>query len=295
MKHLFLKSTLLLSLIVFLYGCFLFKDEKAINETLNGVSYQDAKGLVGNFRKDSTSSDSRTSIWLSKKWVVKVYSILKKECASGIRFYFAKKANNKNSLVIVSTRDTNSIHYDYFEHKDPFFNTKSAKFDEKYDLSQEETLFYDNTNPCGNKDCSIPPTDKHSINCKTASDFINNSSKKGTPINTHNVWISIDLIESFTNKFKEIDDDDSEKKGKIDGLRIYFAKTTKIDSTIKPDQNTIVFVTTVRVKHNVHKDYFNCSKIHFTLLATSNTITTSTTDKAEICPPGDCKTKGAAL
>ena len=261
--------------------------------TLNGVSLADAKNMVARFRKDSSNSDARTSIWLSRKWVETTYAILEKEGADGLRIYFAKSNNHRNTIVIVSTKDSNSYHLDYFTHTNPFFTSTAAQFKEEYNLKSLESRFYATTSPCQGTDCTIPAIDKHSINCKDAYNYISNFYNNGHPsnINTYIYWIEISLLNNFIAKFKEID-----LSNKADGIRLYFAKIPDNQSNnINSGKNTIVFVTTI-ASDNLHQDYYKCTTIHSNTAINGMILnTSSTTDKGELCPPGDCVKNGATL
>ena len=282
MKQILLKSPLLVFIFAVLYGCIgnsgkVNSDSSKtdsvkkvtatlapIGVTLNGVAYGEAKVMITNFRIDSSSSNPRSSIWLSRKWVEKVYPIIKNEGGDGFRIYFAKTSDKKNSLVIVATKYSGSdttapskkIHQDFLVHPDSFLATNDAKFISEFKLTPQESKLYFSNNGCRGDECDLTE-ENHQLSCKDAFRYVDYFYNSGKPINinTHSEWIDTVILVKLIKEYKEYDKVNSPKKA--DGIRLYYGKVN--DKKEKDyDRNNLIFVTTASI-NNLHQDYFECN------------------------------------
>jgi hypothetical protein len=192
--------------------------------TLNGISAQTANNMVSEFKKNCMSSHTKTAIWFSKIWVEKIDNILNREGADGFRIYYAKNADKKNTVVIVSTKDdgpdfsktcdTHRDHLDYFGHTSPFLDTLNAGAHavEEYDGSDPGATLY--TTPDCTGSCLLGAT--NNISCENATIAVKKFGKQS--INTRSEWFPRILMDGLK---KELDGEP--KKFLADGIRIYFA------------------------------------------------------------------------
>lgn len=265
--------------------------------TLNGVSWSDANKMVSDFMSDSSSSDPKTTIWLSKNWVDSVYKALADEQdnnvgTDGFRIYFAKRLDDitkkmRNSIVIVSTRnngydvkaESDSDHLDYYEHSSQFLHKLSQDrgLTEDWSGDPNSTLLYYDSKYCADDNCNI--TAINNIPCIDAYNAVTNFvNLNPNLINTHSEWFSIRVLWALK---EELDAALSQRPKAIpaDGIRIYFAKNTEVVKKPKhKNRHSFIIVTTKAdtVNGNVfHKDYFNCY---------SKQKANYTNDNGEQCP-----------
>jgi len=218
--------------------------------TLNGYTFAEATSMVKEFRRNPVSSNARTSIWFTKEYIDSLSKILPDENVDGFRIYFAKK-NGKNAIVMVATKDstvnnpdgtTSIIHQDNFELKSAFFKTGGRV--EIGDIKHDEALA--GIAIASVAECTETPCNKslNSISCKQGKKWVNQFKKEG--INIRNLWYSIDLIHNWKAEL-----DAAVRKGaKGDGIRIYFAKKDK--------GNTTLVMVTTRDNGAKRSDYYNC-------------------------------------
>jgi len=248
--------------------------------TLNGVSWSNANKMVSDFMSDSSSSDPKTTIWLSKNWVDSVYKALTNEQdnnvgTDGFRIYFAKRLDNisnrmRNTIVIVSTRsdgddaaaESLKDHLDYYEHSSPFLQKASQdrQLTEDWNGDPNATLLYYGNRCCADDNCSIAAI--NNIPCIDAYNaVINFVNLNPNLINTHSEWFSLDLLQALK---EELDAALSQAPTPIpaDGIRIYFAKnTTSVKNPKHQNRHSFIIVTTKADTVNgraIHKDYFQC-------------------------------------
>lgn len=222
--------------------------------TLNGIACNAADVMVDRFVQDNMSSDKKTNIWLSRTWVNKIYDILTAEQttvkADGIRLYFAKNANNRNTIIITSTKfggtdpysSTGNDHLDYFEHTDPFLSTVNAHVAEDYGTDPGAKL-YNGANCSTEANCNI--NELNYISCIKAAAAVKKFGK--STVNTISEWFPLTVIENIKCNL-----DGAPSALMADGVRIYFAKKSK-----KIDRHSFLFVTT-KTKGAGHEDFYEC-------------------------------------
>jgi len=237
--------------------------------TLNGYTFAEATSMVNEFRKDSVSSDKRTSIWFSKEYIDSLSKILPEENVDGFRIYFAKK-DGKNAIVMVATKDTtvknpdgttSIIHQDYFELKSAFFKTGGRS--EIGEIKRDAPL--DGIAIANQADCKDIPCNKlpNSITCVKGKKWMNQFKKEG--INIRNLWYSVRLIQNWKAEL----DAAVNIGAKGDGIRMYFAK--------KDSGNTAIVMVTTRDNGQKKSDYYNCYN-------NDKTKILSVDDNGEECP-----------
>lgn len=213
--------------------------------TLNGADLKEADGMVTDFITKPGQYDTPTSIWFSSDYVKNVYDILIKENADGFRLYFAKTAEGKNTIVIVSTRNLHpdapgdKIHTDYFEHKYPYLETaEKGVISNTY---KDGALLYSPNLQCPDDDkCDTEYA--HYLSCAVSATWAN-AYKTPEDIKTTSEWFDIGVL-AYINKELQ------NTVNKPDGVRFYYAK-------IATKGHGFLFVTT-HANNNVHEDYYTC-------------------------------------
>jgi hypothetical protein len=271
--------------------------------TLNGIPADAADGMVTDFTDDNTSTDKWTTIWLSKPWVDAMSALLDKEQSDagsnsyGFRFYFAKKANGKNTIIIVSTGDGQE---DYFEHTSAFLDDLKANpshialyIKENYNgngnAGDPGERFYDDSFNCSGISTPCIFTIGNNIDCEVAHgavkyfrdhpDHPGNSQK----ISTTSEWFPLSLLDGLEEELQT----PATSTVKPDGVRIYFAR----------DQTThrhffILVPTQANLQINgSHIDNYDCfgnnSAIKKNAIVNHNDIRPnyiSPNDNGELCP-----------
>jgi|GEM_PF-2433648 len=233
-----------------------------VRVTLTGIPYVEADTMVSRFRKNRTSSDPITAIWLSKDWVDAVADLLEEEpIADGFRIYFAKRQDGKNTVVIVSTMDdgpdnseSGADHLDYFSHSMQFSSAiAKLPFIEDYTGDPGATLFTSPPTTCATG--CFPGAINNNIKCDEAFNAVQNL-KKDPLINTNSEWFPIDLISSLRD---ELDYAADTLNKPVDGIRIYFAKNIESATNQKhKNRHSFIVVTTQKVRNVPRVDYYTC-------------------------------------
>jgi putative component of toxin-antitoxin plasmid stabilization module len=241
--------------------------------TLNGIPFSTADSMVKRFHQNQGIYDTtaRTSIWFSNSVFHGMDSLLIAQKADGLRIYFAKKADNKYAIVVVSTAfgglDTDKvtkIHNDQFQlsGEELYAKNTTVNGEISYGASNQGALLYSNNPGCppiGKDGCDA--SKPHYITCQKAFAMVN---KYGNDkINATSEWFDTQII-------KELDSSLTVQKG--DGLRIYFARRLEIDQNEASDtvhRHGFVLITTQLVG-NIHKDYYDCFLIRPQILRPQN-------------------------
>jgi hypothetical protein len=249
--------------------------------TLNGVDSAKADSMVSYYIKDHISSDSKTAIWLSRKWVDTVDSLLAAEHGDGFRIYFAKRNDNlRNTIVIVSTTydgenakaESKKDHLDYFTHNSSFLNSADAKIEEDWYGKPGAELF-DPAFVCPGETCTTASINY--ITCSDADTAVQNFLKPNQSINTDSEWFPISLLDKLR---EELDKGATNTSSPSDGIRIYFAKNPNNQKDPKHKNRNTLIITTTQLFNKTHRDYFYCS----TAKQVSKNIVTD--DHGEECP-----------
>lgn len=248
-------------LIVFIRKPVVIPDSPIMHITLTDTTAGDADEMVFNFKADKMCKDQKTAFWLDAAWVDNVYSIIAKERGDGIRIYFAKGRDEKNTLVIVSTYrvgpDSNAEsqydHEDYFDHTETFFNSNDRLLI-RDSPTDPGALLFQKPSPCPSGDClSVLP---NHISCSDAYKAVNNCSIQEA-INTYSEWFSLKALKAIRDELASQTIVHPDQPG--DGIRIYFAKHTKTTNPHHPGRHAFIIVTTCTVNTGgivYHKDYF---------------------------------------
>jgi len=261
--------------------------------TLNGIPADAADGMVTDFNDNNTSGDNWTTIWLSKTWVNEISALLDKEQNAagsksyGFRLYFAKKANGKNTIIIVSTENN---HNDYFQHTSAFLDDLRANpshiaqnIIENYNGNGANgdpgERFYDDSYDCSS---SVPcvATQYNNMDCTTAHgavqyfrdhpDHPGNSQK----ISTTSEWFPLSLLDGLAKELKTT----PTLTIKPDGVRIYFARNQKTH------RHFFIFVPTQAnlLINGSHIDNNNCFGNN--TATKKDSLLFSPNDNGELCP-----------
>jgi hypothetical protein len=279
------------------------------NISLNGISESYASAMMDHFAKMKAANKHpiATSIWLSKKEIHEIVTLLETEKGTGLpntpgvtdgfRIYFACDTFAKHyplntSIILVSTRDNGKSdlstiecpsqrkHLDYYEH-----NSNAGLFKMGY-ISGE--ICYGKGNCVGAKlyhpgiyidDPTCPPGRPHHIRTQLARHMV--AKFENHVINTVSEWFGLGVLE-------EIDAD-----AKPSGIRIYFAThPLGLSKKEKPFSNRDAFVivpTKWNSKTKSDDDYFDCkTDSYFTkkimLLSLTAGGNGQGEDDGELCP-----------
>lgn len=244
---------------------------------LNGYDSTKADIMVRNFltNKGVYNRAARTNIWFGKDYLDRLIALLEKEktidksrpgadTVDGIRVYFAKEKPNEYGFILVSTRcklKDPTKHYDYFDHSDPYFNSKRAEGDIDRNTihgNHPGALLYDENYKCKGDNCN--PKAKHYVKCDSAIKWVTNHKQhnqfgKKDTLNTTSEWFDLNLL-------KEIQGDLilTTKSGRTpDGIRIYYARKN-YPETYYPylHRHNLIIVTTETINGKPRQDYFDC-------------------------------------
>jgi len=238
-----------------------------VDLSLSGLTVDEASKKVANFTDDNTTLDFKTNIWLDKKWVDTVYKLLTDEATAGIgtdgiRIYFAKKDNGKNTIVIVATKsagsDVNSEskgdHTDYFKHATNFLSTNDALVQEDYGSNPATT----GATLYGTPDCTQDNCNPNAINyvsCGEAwNDVKNFENQKSKTINTESEWFPLDVLRGLSYELNAA----ITAKIPADGIRIYFGKNISAATNQKHKNRHNFLIITTQTIGNIHQDYYHC-------------------------------------
>ena len=214
--------------------------------TLNGIPFDTADKMVKAFQKNPISSDPKTNVWFGKKYINEICTILDTGGGDGIRIYFARKDDGRNTIIIVSTKENGTInspskkrHKDYFEHSAPFLSTNEARNTEDYGTDTGARL-YNAAPACPPENC---PGSYNRIACNDAYKWVKRfSNGVADKFKTKGVWFSKDLLDRLRTEL------DASPNG--DGIRIYFV--------IKPSGKHNLVIVTTKPSKTGHEDYFEC-------------------------------------
>ncbi|MCO5950025.1 hypothetical protein [Mucilaginibacter flavidus] len=260
------------------------KTDSLFKSTLNGLPIGLADTMISNFINDNRSFHKRTSIWISKKWIYKVVALQQEHAEiDGLRIYFAKYANGRNTIAIVPTKrsvssfnsnDKDNItkyyHVDY-DVKDTtsYFNTSAAEVTDEYHLIRGANLY--RKSPCITPDTCLL-TGINNITCGNAymavADFKKRALLKKNTVNTNSEWFPIGVFSALKAELDSATYKMPDKPGS--GIRIYFGKLKK--------RNNLIIVTTQDI-NNIQTDYYKC----YNLSANFKKIK-DITDNGEQCP-----------
>jgi hypothetical protein len=249
--------------------------------TLDGLGFDLANSYVKNIQKDPMSSDEKTSMWFSAKWVTNVRKLLDDEGADGFRIYFAKKENGDNTIVVVSTVKTSNSsapskanHMDYFIHQPAYLATvrssSSSEYQEDHIGDASAATLYKpaSDSPCTNDASCIITLANHRISCSDALAHVANFKKEN--IDTRCEWYPIWVLDALDDELT------AAKNIGADGVRVYFAKDTQGQYP-----HSFILATT-KTSGAVHKDYYECHIPEKELSFITNKL--SATDHGEECP-----------
>jgi hypothetical protein len=233
--------------------------------TLTDTTLGEANEMVQNFKKDQMCKVKKTALWLDAAWVDNVYSIIAKERGDGIRIYFAKGKDQKNTIVIVSTYrigpDTSKLceshydHEDYFEHSESFFDSKDRILSQDSPNDPGALLFGDKS-PCPSGDCltDLP----NYMSCSKAYKAVHNCEVQGK-INTYSEWFSLGVLKTIKDDLHNQTKENPDEPG--DGIRIYFAKHDRLTNPRHKDRHAFIIIPTKKASIGgkyYHVDYFSC-------------------------------------
>ncbi|MFC0513373.1 hypothetical protein ACFFGT_04150 [Mucilaginibacter angelicae] len=221
--------------------------------TLNGLDLAEAGTRVSRFLQNKNSSDAVTNIWFSKAYIDSIHTLLKaeklKKNVDGIRIYFAKNSDNRNSVVIVSTiegdpnpaADSKHYHTDYFDHDSPFLHSNEAAVKEAYNNDTSTGALLYGPDPCAGHNCTVGIY--NFIPCTLAYRYTKLFSKP--LMDATSVWYGIKLLDHLVAEL-----DSATKQGKVNvGIRLYFTKPNT--------HYGFIVVTTENIK-GINRDYFDC-------------------------------------
>jgi len=240
--------------------------------------------MVNLFIKDpgSYTDTSQTCVWFTKAALDSMYSVLLRNKADGVRFYFARTVeDHKYTIIAISTKDggpdtskksrNGRIHADFFE-------SDSLSVDAKGKLGlvtpQLGALLYSKTSPCA----AIPDTCPklfHYITCDKAYKMVNYYGSD--VINATSSWYDIYLIEALVKSLKKYNGD---------GLRIYFARHLEIHKNTPADtihRHGFALITTAKAS-NIHTDYYGCLDSIPSAKNPQHYLTGGAADEGEECP-----------
>ncbi len=214
--------------------------------TLNGIPFDDADKMVKEFQKDSLSSDPKTNVWFSKKYIDEICTILDTGGRDGIRIYFARRGDGGNTVVVVSTKNngvygspSKDRHKDYFDHSIPFLNTMEARNTDDYGTNPGARL-YKTLLACPPQNC---PESDNRIDCTDARKWVNDFKNKATDkFKTKAVWFSKTLLDNIKSELG--------RSSGGSGIRIYFV--------LKPSGKHNLVIVTTKTSGSRHDDDYQC-------------------------------------
>lgn len=243
----------------------------SVFRSLNGYDEDVAKSLIAPFNNIGHERPQQTSVWFDRPMIENMIALLKSENTmrnrpDGVRIYFAADKDDNETVVLVSTYDSNisnqysyegdNYHYDNWEHLSsaPLFNMNtSINGLACHDDCKHGALLYKKSNKPDDTNCD--PNNPHYLSRSLCEDMVLGYMNQTTKINTRSEWFDLDMINGFTKIFQN-------KKINVDGIRIYFAlNPVNNPYTLYGGMDTFVIVPTTGSTSDpdFHQDYFDCT------------------------------------
>ena len=223
--------------------------------TLNGLTFKQADEMVRRFIKSNQSSAPVTSFWFSEDFLDAMNMVLANEQADGVRIYFAKDSNDKNTIVMVSTRaellSGKPIHKEYFSRKTTLLDAAYATAEVSYDQPKGADLYTLTSYPQ-----SCPHVSSHYLSPEQSAKWVQkfrDDQPAGSPlkINTSSVWYSRGIFRELKSLLQQAND----RQLRSDGFRIYVMRKDDVMQTV-----SFVMIPTIadQADDKIHKDYYDC-------------------------------------
>ncbi len=241
------------------------------NLSMNGIPESEAIQMIKDFRTDSTINQPQASIWFSEEFIDALLQTANSSPVKidGVRIHMAKRDNKNTVVVLLTTKiGPSTIHIGHDIHKDIFMphssilSSTGVKNEDSYDRPNGADL-YTKTECISN--CTGVGSENY-VECNTAKTWVENFTthyQRSKLVNLRSSWYNIKLFQKLQDELRAGSID------KSDGVRLYFARSTK-------DKHVFILVPTTKMTSGGHQDNYKCYL---------NFINKDTYDRGEECTP----------